>query len=85
MTMEPMYYGIDMEATGKNISRLRMEAGFTIRDIQEAMGFTTPVAVYKWERGENLPALENLMALSKLFNTKMEEILIWSHPPPMNS
>ena len=82
MTMEPMYYGIDMAATGENISRLRKEAGLSVRDIQEAMGFTAPNAVYKWERGESLPALENLMALSQLFGVRMEEILIWSHPPP---
>ena len=84
MSTEPMYIGIDMKATGENISRLRKEAGLSVRNIQEVMGFTSPGAVYKWERGESLPALENLMALSQLFGVRMDEILIWSHPPPID-
>ena len=80
--MKPMYYGIDVAATGENISRLRKSAGLTVKDIQAIMGFTSPNAVYKWERGESIPALENLMVLSKLFGVRMEEILVWSHPPP---
>ena len=77
-----LYYGIDMAATGANIKRLRQEYGLTVRDIQEAMGFDVPSAVYKWERGRSLPSLEHLMALSKLFDVRMEDILIWSRSPP---
>ena len=33
---------IDMEATGRNITRLRQQAGLTVRDLQEIFGFTTP-------------------------------------------
>ena len=32
---------IDMEATGRNITRLRQQAGLTVRDLQEIFGFTT--------------------------------------------
>lgn len=39
---------IDMEATGRNITRLRQQAGLTVRDLQEIFGFTTPQAIYKW-------------------------------------
>ena len=85
MRLETMYYGIDVEATGQNIARLRKAAGLSVRDIQAAMGFTAPNAVYKWERGKSIPALEHLMVLSKLFGVKMEDILIWSRPPPINS
>lgn len=80
-----MYYGVDMVKTGENISRLRQEAGLSAKDIQEVMGFTSTVAVYKWERGKTLPAIENLMALCQLFNVKMEEILVWTRPPPTNN
>ena len=38
---------IDMEATGRNITRLRQQAGLTVRDLQEIFGFTTPQAIYK--------------------------------------
>lgn len=77
-----MYCCIDIAATGVNIKRLRQEHGLTVRDIQEAMSFDVPSAVYKWERGRLLLSLEHLMALSKLFDARIEDILIWSRPPP---
>ena len=36
---------IDMVATGKNIAKLRKDAGLTVRDLQEMFGFTTPQAL----------------------------------------
>ena len=77
-----MYYGVDMTATGANIKRLRQEHGLSVRDIQDAMGFESVSAVYKWERGRALPSIEHLMVLSKLFGMQMEDIIIWSRPPP---
>ena len=82
MSKEPLYYGIDVRATGENISRLRRAKGLSVRDIQHYMGFEQPQAIYKWERGETIPSLEHLMALSRIFDVRMEDILIWSHPPP---
>ena len=41
----------------------------------EYMGFGTDQAIYKWQRGESLPTVENLYALSILFNTSIEDIL----------
>ena len=52
---------INMEKTGTNITRLRVEAGFTVRDLQEVFGFTTPQAIYKWQHGTAMPTLDNLL------------------------
>ena len=71
---------IDMEATGKNIQQLRMERGLTVREVQEFFGFEEPSAIYMWQRGQNLPSVDNLFALSKLFEVQMEDILI-PHTP----
>ena len=38
---------INMAATGRNINAIRRRAGMTVRDIQTAMGFNTPNAVYR--------------------------------------
>ena len=43
---------IDMTATGMNITRLRINAGLTVRELQAVFGFSTPQAIYKWQRGE---------------------------------
>ena len=65
-----------MVKTGKNIARLRKMNGLTIRDIQDAMGFNTPQAIYKWMRGEAVPSVDNLLVLSELFDTAIDEILV---------
>lgn len=65
-----------MIRTGENISRLRKIKGLSIRDIQEAMGFNTPQAIFKWLRGETLPSLDNLVVLSELLDVSIDEILV---------
>ena len=75
----PDYSGlprIDMAATGRNIARLRRASGLSVRELQSALSLSSPQAVYKWQRGETLPSLDNLLALSALLDTAMEEILV---------
>ncbi|MBR4461248.1 MAG: helix-turn-helix transcriptional regulator [Erysipelotrichaceae bacterium] len=67
---------INMIATGNNITRLRKEKGISIKQIQETMGFNTPQAIFKWQRGESMPTLDNIVVLSELFNTTIEEIVV---------
>ena len=67
---------IDLVATGDNIRRLRMERGMTVRDLQNYFGFEEPRAIYKWQKGESLPTVDNLYALGTLFEVPMEQILI---------
>ncbi len=47
-----------------------------MRDIQNAMGFENPQAVYKWISGKCLPSLDNFLILSRLLNTSIEDILV---------
>ncbi len=67
---------IDPEATGVNIRRLRIERGITVRDLQSYFGFEEPRAIYKWQKGETLPSVDNLYALGSLFGVPMDQILI---------
>lgn len=67
---------IDPIATGANIARLRQERGLTVRDLQLFFGFEEPQAIYKWQRGQSLPSVDNLYALSRLFQISMNEILV---------
>jgi len=68
---------IDMTATGNNITRMRMNAGLTVRDVQEIFGFSTPQAIYKWQRGAALPTVDNLVVLAAIFGVKIDDILIF--------
>lgn len=67
---------IDLVATGNNIRRLRLERGMTVRDLQTYFGFEEPRAIYKWQKGETLPSVDNLYALGKVFDVPMDQILI---------
>ena len=70
------YPVIDLIATGDNIKRLRIERGLTVRDLQKYFGFEEPQAIYKWQRGQSLPTVDNLYALGNLFELSMDEILV---------
>ena len=67
---------IDLAATGDNIRRLRRERGLTVRDLQSYFGFEEPRAIYKWQKGESLPTVDNLSALGTLFEIPMDQILV---------
>ena len=68
---------IDMTATGINIARMRVNAGMTVRDLQNVFGFTTPQAIYKWQRGTALPTVDNLAVLAAVFGVRIDDILIY--------
>ena len=74
--MKPIYLSIQQQETGENIRRLLKTNGYTVKDVQEVMGFENPQAVYKWLSGKSLPSLENLLILSKLLNISIENILV---------
>lgn len=67
---------IDMTATGMNITRLRINAGLTVRDLQTVFGFSTPQAIYKWQRGDAMPTLDNMVVLAAVFGVPMDDILV---------
>ena len=72
----PGYPVINMKATGRNIEHLRKEQHLRVRDVAEFMGFDATQAVYKWQRGESLPSVDNLLALSRLLGVSMEDLLV---------
>lgn len=67
---------VNLKATGENIIRLRKLKGLSVRQIQDFFGFEQPQAIYKWQRGECLPSVDNLFALSKLLGTSIDTILV---------
>ena len=71
---------INTVATGENIIRMRVEAGYTVRDIQEVFGFSTPQAVYKWIHGTAMPTIDNLVILAAVFGVTMDEIIVVDIP-----
>jgi len=70
------YPGIDIGATGRNISSYCKECGYSVKDLQGFFGFERPQAIYNWMQGRHLPSLDHLYAMSLLFGCDIAEILV---------
>ena len=68
---------IDMTATGINITRMRVNAGLTVKDVQDIFGFSTPQAIYKWQRGAAWSTVFYLFVLAAIFGVTIDDILIF--------
>lgn len=66
---------IDLIATGQNIRQLRRARNITVSEIQSYLELDTPRGVYKWQRGECLPSIENLLGLSIMFGVTINNII----------
>lgn len=66
---------IDMVETGRNITRLRKQNGLSVKDLQDIFAFSTPNAIYKWQRGNAVPTLDNLVVLAAVFHVTVDDIL----------
>ena len=67
---------VDMKLTGQNIASLRTRRGISVRELQKMLGFATSQAIYKWQRGETLPTVENLAALAYILEVDIKDILV---------
>ena len=68
---------IDMAATGQNIFRLREAAGLSVKELQEKMELASLQAIYKWQHGDNIPSVDNLLILADVLGVSMDDIIVW--------
>ena len=66
---------INLKKTGENITRMRKEAGISVRELQIMFGFTNPQAIYSWQSGKSLPAVDNLIILALILRTTIDELI----------
>ena len=67
---------IDLVKTGKNIKRISKKSGFSADMIRDLLGISDKSNVYKWFRGEVLPTVDNLLAMSILFGVTINELIV---------
>lgn len=58
------------------IKHLRYERYITIACMQEYLGLESPRSIYKWQRGDVMPTIDNLVGLSALFKVPMDDIIV---------
>jgi transcriptional regulator with XRE-family HTH domain len=73
--MENKYPAIDTYRTGQNIKDIMQTCGLSVRDVQDYLELSAPQGIYHWFEGRNMPTLDNLYALSELFNVPVDEML----------
>ena len=76
---------VDIMKTGSNIKMLRSAAGLTVKDLQCELGFSTPQAIYKWQNGDCMPSIDNLVILAAVFGVTVDEILVTDEDPADDS
>ena len=67
---------VNTVATGRNIDRLRIEAGLSVKEMQVVFGFATPQAIYKWIHGTAMPTIDNMVILAAMLGVTMDEIVV---------
>lgn len=66
---------LDPVATGARIRELRIKNKLTVEQVRDFLGLESTQAIYKWQRGECMPSIDNLYALAMLFGTSVDGIL----------
>ena len=66
---------IDVAATGNNIKRMRIAAGISVKDMQKIFGFGSINTIYKWQNGDSVPTIDNLVVLARIFGTTIDAII----------
>jgi len=66
---------IDKKKTGINLRRMMDERGLTVKDVQKYLGLGSVQSVYHWLNGISMPTIDNLYALSELFQTPIDEMV----------
>lgn len=66
---------LDAVATGRKIHDMRNERHITVARLVEELNLCSEQAIYKWQRGESMPTLDNLVMLCGIFNMTMDELI----------
>lgn len=66
---------IDKRKTGVNLRRIMDERGLTVKDVKEYLHLGSVQSIYHWLNGECLPSVDNLYAMSQLFQISVDDLL----------
>ena len=76
-----MFPLINKRETGINLRRIMDMKGITPKDVQEYLNLGCVQSVYRWLDGINMPTIDNLYALSELFQVPIDTIVRGNRAP----
>ena len=57
------------------------ERGLTVKDVKEYLGLACLQSIYHWLNGITMPTIDNLYALSELFQVPVDDMLCGNRKP----
>ena len=69
------YPVIDVTATGRNIGTMIRRSNYSVPDVTDYLG-TSPSLVYRYIRGDVLPSTDRLLALSRLLDVIINDLIL---------
>ena len=66
---------LDAIGTGLRIKQLMKERNVEVKEISKILNISIQ-AVYRWQKGEVLPTLNNLYLLAQILDTDVDDILV---------
>ena len=76
-----MFPLINKRETGIYLRKVMDERGITVRDVQEYLGLGSVQSVYHWLNGLSMPTIDNLYALSELFQLPIDDMVRGNRAP----
>lgn len=71
-----MYPIINMKATGIRLRQLMNQKNITAKDVQHYLKLSCVQSVYRWLGGHSMPTIDNLYALSELFQVPIDYLVV---------
>lgn len=67
---------INIEATAAKIKECRIRAGYSVREIQAILNFSSPEAIYSWEKGKYIPSIDNMIVIAELYGVSIDDFIV---------
>ncbi len=64
-----------MERFGEKLRKLRQQHKMTMKELADALGFTSHGSVSDLESGRNKPSMEVALKISRLFNVSLDQLI----------
>ncbi len=75
-----MFPTIDKRLTGIHLRKIMDQHGITVKNVQEYLGLGSVQSVYHWLNGVSIPSVDNLYALSELFQLPIDDLVCGNRP-----
>lgn len=82
MTTYDSYSNIDLVKTGRRLKWLVKRRRYSVRELQALLHLACPQPVYRWFKGQAMPSVDHLYALSRLLCVHMEDLLFPAEEEP---